>query len=280
VKTYLSKLQSSIARSGTNLCIGLDPDLERIPSDFLPKSRPEERISAFCKKIIDLTRPYAAAYKPNTAFFEALGAPAFEILSDVVQYVGPEIPVIADAKRGDIGNTGRHYRLAFFEALQADAITLSPWMGIDTLLPYLDAPGKAVYVLVLTSNPGAETFMMAPRHDGTMALYLSGKLRKLAETSETHIGAVLGATRPETMTPFLDALPDSSILVPGFGAQGGDAETVTNVLRNRLAPPLLSVSRDILYAPAVNTDWTEAVVSAAKKWARQLSIQHANESVA
>jgi orotidine-5'-phosphate decarboxylase len=275
VNSYIEKLSVSSKRCGSNLCIGLDPDLSRIPHDFLPHSAPEDRLVAFCNTIVDLTRPFAAAYKPNVAFFEALGAPAFSAFDSVVKHIGGTTPVIADAKRGDIGNTGRQYRIAFFDAFGVDALTVNPWMGMDTLEPYLDAPGKAIYVLVLTSNPGSADFMRADEDTtASAALKLTRALHERNKSSETHIGMVVGATKPALLPPFLEAHTDASLLIPGFGAQGGDADAVINLLATHHGLPLLNVSRDILYPVNPDGHWKDNVVNAASIWSKKLLVSH------
>lgn len=274
---YLNKLSASIARAGSNLCVGLDPDTSRFPQPYRQIADKAEATARFCRDVVEATRDFACAFKPNLAFFEALGAPAFSVLEEVVRCIGPEIPVIADAKRGDIGNTAAQYRKAFFDVLQVDAITVNPWMGIETISPYLDAPGKAVYVLVLTSNPGATDFMLHYDDGKTLSLQLAESLEMLQEKASCHVGMVLGATRPALLTDILSAHPHGSALVPGFGAQGGNPDLMRPLFENHLAPPVLNVSRDILFPGGPDDSWKDRVGAAARNWSKTLDFrQHAS----
>jgi orotidine-5'-phosphate decarboxylase len=270
VNFYTQKLQRCVEAVDSNLCVGLDPDPERMPAELSGISDPSDRLVAFCKTIIDQTRPFAAAYKPNLAFFEALGPAAFYAFSEVVAYIGNDKIVIADAKRGDIGNTGLQYKKAFFDVLKVDALTVNPWMGIETLHPYLDAPSKAIYVLVLTSNPGAADFMLNGASGETLpALELAKALHELQHSSSTHIGMVL---RPDLLKTILSKHATGSVLVPGFGTQGGDVNAIKASFHTNSALPLFNVSRDIIFAVEHDYSWQTSVKRAAERWSSALSL--------
>jgi len=220
------------------LCIGLDPDVNRIPNgvDML----------TFNRAIIDATRDHCVAYKPNLAFYEVLGKEGWEILEETIRYIGKDHFIIADAKRGDIGNTSGNYARAFFYGLNCDAVTVAPYMGRDSIEPFLQVPDKWAIILALTSNPGADDFEL--QSCGGEPLYMS-VLRKTASwgTPENTM-FVVGATRPELLSEIRRVVPDHFLLVPGVGAQGG---SLTEVARHGLTDDvglLVNVSRSVLYA--------------------------------
>jgi orotidine-5'-phosphate decarboxylase len=270
---FYDKLSDCISKNETNLCVGLDPDITRFPKEFDSIKDVAERTVLFCKSIIDLTRNSCAAYKPNLAFFEALGEPAFEVLHELVRYIGADKIIIADAKRGDIGNTAAMYKRAFFDKMECDAITVSPWMGLDTITPYLEMPEKGVYALVLTSNPGANDFMLTRTESGkTLSMLLTEKLATLQKTSQSSIGMVLGATRPEAFEEIPALFPESPLLIPGFGAQGGQIEAIKSALIHRPNNVLLNVTRDIMYHFDANSDWRERVQVSAQTYKTMLKL--------
>ena len=228
------------------LCVGLDPDPSRIPERF------GGDVLAFNRMVIDATRQYAVAYKPNTAFYEALGLSGMEILQQTIQYIGSEHFVIADAKRGDIGNTSRYYARFAFEALAADAITVAPYMGSDSVQPFLEYDGKWTILLALTSNAGAEDFQHTPQEDGR-PLYAKVMQRAQQWGSPDQLMFVCGATQADKFGDLRKLAPDYFFLVPGIGAQGGDLEGVCASGMNAYGGLLINSSRGILYAddPAV-----------------------------
>jgi len=209
---------------------------------------------------VEATKIDAVAYKPNLAFFEALGSGGMKVLESLMDIIPPAKITIADAKRGDIGSTAEKYKEAFFGHLNADSITLNPLMGLETLQPFLHDQTKAVYILAMTSNRGASDFMQLPIM-GRVSLgeYISEHIRKIQEKSATHIGMVVGATHPEAADAVLRANPGAHLLMPGIGAQGGDIELLEKLLSNHRGIPLINSSRAILYAGGDNENWEELI---------------------
>ena len=246
-----------MANSGSCLCVGLDPRPEHLPDavkELYPD--PESRVMHFLKTVIDVTRDHCAAFKPNLAFFEALGGAGMEIFRETVEYIPDEKIVIADAKRGDISSTAERYCHAYFEQFGVDAVTLNPLMGFDTLSPFLNYPDNALYLLVLTTNPGAGDLLLHPFSEfDSMAEYIADRLNSLKEQSDTHIGMVVGATHPEEMKPVISRYTEGSLLIPGIGAQGGSVEALEGSLRGHKGLPLISSSRRIIYAGREEKDW-------------------------
>lgn len=228
------------------LCIGLDTDLEKIPPHLLNEADP---IFAFNKAIIDATHHLCVAYKPNTAFYEAYGLKGWESLSKTIEYLNdsyPEIFTIADAKRGDIGNTATRYAKAFFEALNFDSITVAPYMGRDSIEPFLEFENKHTILLALTSNPGAFDFQ-------TQKVDKTELYKKVLKTSKTYKNSenlmfVVGATKASYLKEIRAIVPDHFLLVPGVGAQGGKLDEVCRFGLNGKVGLLINSSRGILYA--------------------------------
>lgn len=233
--SYREKLQKRIDQSNSRLCVGLDPRPDRHPGGI-------GEIGEFCRKVIAETAGFAAAFKPNIAYFEALGAEGYALLAELM---GPMkdsgAPVILDAKRGDIGATQEQYARAYFENWDVDAVTLSPYMGYDSVEPFLGYPDKGVYLLGVTSNPGAADLELRELADGRRVFELVGDL---ARRSPDQIGLVLGLTNASG--DILRRLPDVPLLIPGLGAQGGELEALAG--GGRTAPDIVNVSRGILYA--------------------------------
>ncbi|MGM0507292.1 MAG: orotidine-5'-phosphate decarboxylase [Bacteroidota bacterium] len=265
---YTYRLQEAIARAGSTLCVGLDPVPERIPEEIRNNHpSPEKQVEAFCLEIIALTTPYCAAFKPNLAFFEALGPHGLDVFHRIRRAIPKDKLVIADAKRGDIGSTAQMYRHAFMDLFQSDAVTLNPLMGIDTLEPWMDLPDRAIYALVLTSNPGSEDLLLRRLENGeTVAAYLARRLHERAMENQTHLGMVVGATHDEVIQPVLKAAPNASLLIPGIGSQGGDLDRLLNLLASHKGLPLINSSRSILYAGEDEGEhWRDAVEAQAKE---------------
>lgn len=265
--TFTEKLSRSIQSSNSVLSVGLDPDPKRIPLPLRQQiSDPHDLVFEFCRRIIESTKSEAAAYKPNLAFFEALGSGGWKVLESLLDVIPHGKIIIADAKRGDIGTTAEKYKAAFFDMMQVDAITLNPLMGLETLDPYLDDSSKAVYVLTLTSNKGASDFLELPV-EGRLTLggYISGHLKKKQAFSATSIGMVIGATKTATARQVLDAFQDSPLLIPGIGAQGGDPGQLSKMLMEHTGLPLVNSSRAIIYAGEDNENWEELVASKASE---------------
>jgi orotidine-5'-phosphate decarboxylase len=226
------------------LCVGLDADIKRIPR-FLMQY--EDPVFEFNKQIIDATRDLCVAYKPNLAFYEALGGRGWRSLEKTLQYIPEEHFVIADAKRGDIGNTSRLYAQAFFETLNVDAVTVAPYMGGDSVKPFLEFQNKWVILLALTSNEGSRDFQMTPQEDG-QPLYEKVMRRAMQWGSPDNLMFVIGATHPEKFLEIRRIAPEHFLLVPGVGAQGGDLQGISRFGRNGQLGLLVNSSRGIIYA--------------------------------
>ncbi|SFR51299.1 orotidine-5'-phosphate decarboxylase [Robiginitalea myxolifaciens] len=243
----LDQLENQIRSKGTFLCVGLDTDLEKIPGHLLQQPDP---IFAFNKAIIDATAPYCVAYKPNTAFFEAYGVKGWEALERTVVYLNQNYPdhlIIADAKRGDIGNTSTRYAKAFFEEIPCDALTIAPYMGRDSVEPFLEFEGKYAVLLALTSNPGAFDFQTLPIA-GQQQLYLEVLEKTQQYKNADRLMYVVGATKAEFLTDIRKVVPEAFLLIPGVGAQGGSLEEVCRYGMNKRVGLLINSSRGIIYA--------------------------------
>ncbi len=260
------QLVSEIKRKNSFLCIGLDVDLDKIPPYLLKE---EDPIFAFNKAIIDATHHLCVAYKPNTAFYEAYGLKGWKALEKTIQYINekhPEIFTIADAKRGDIGNTSTMYAKAFFNDLAFDSVTVAPYMGKDSVEPFLAFENKHTIILALTSNQGAFDFQTKT---------VNGKeLYKLVlETSKSWKNAenlmyVVGATKAEFLADIRTIVPNSFLLVPGVGVQGGNLQDVCKYGMNDTIGLLINSSRGIIYASNENN-----FAEAAAKKAKELQLQ-------
>ncbi len=236
MNTFSEKLSARIAATRSALCVGLDPR---------PQSDNMNELADWLRKVVAETAPYAAAYKPNIAYFEAMGLPGLKVLEELLPDMPKDIPVILDAKRGDIGETQKYYAQAYFDRMDVDAVTLNPFMGYDILAPFLDRPGKGVYLLAVTTNPGSADVEQQTLADGRKVYQLVGDmvLRAKAEHAATEVGMVVGLTNANG--EILANLPDAPLLIPGLGAQGGDLSALMG--GKRVAPPTINVSRGILY---------------------------------
>lgn len=238
-----NKLSKSIIKQRSFLCIGLDPSIEKIPEFLLQFDDP---VLEFNKRIIDATKDIASAYKLNTAFYEALGEKGWSTFSKTIACIPAELYKIADAKRSDIGNSAKYYARAFFEHFNVDAITVNPYMGYDSLEPFLSYEDKNVFMLVLTSNKGARDFQLL--NIGEKKLY-EVVLEKLIEwNSRKNIGAVVGATNFDHLSRIRSRYPEVPLLVPGVGAQGGEVERLTQIALEGRAPLVVNVGRDIIFS--------------------------------
>jgi len=227
------------------LCVGLDTDIEKIPAHLLDSNDP---IFEFNKAIIDATKDYCVAYKPNLAFYEALGIKGWESLKKTIDYIPNECLIIADAKRGDIGNTSALYAKAFFNELKADAVTVAPYMGKDSVTPFLNFENKWVIVLALTSNEGANDFQTAMLEESNTPLYEKVIRSVQSWGNEDQIMFVVGATRAEQFAHVRSLAPNNFFLVPGVGAQGGDLKAISKIGFNKHCGLLVNSSRQIIYA--------------------------------
>lgn len=230
------------------LCIGLDTDIEKIPSHLLKE---EDPVFAFNKAIVDATQKYAVAYKPNLAFYESLGISGWQSLEKTVNYIRSNYPglfLIADAKRGDIGNTSKMYAKAFFEKLDFDAITVAPYMGEDSVSPFLSYTDKWVILLALTSNKGAFDFQFIRNKENNNRLFET-VLKKSTEWGNSgNMMYVVGATKAEELASIRKIVPNHFLLVPGVGAQGGSLQEVAKYGMNSECGLLVNSSRGIIYA--------------------------------
>ncbi|MGB7062200.1 MAG: orotidine-5'-phosphate decarboxylase [Candidatus Zixiibacteriota bacterium] len=241
---FVEKLLNASRKNNSLVCVGLDTDLQKIPRHLLKR---EDPTFAFNQKIIDSTSDLVCAYKPNMAFYEAQGARGWESLKKTCKYIPEEIPIIIDAKRGDIGNTARMYAKAFFEELKGDAVTVNPYMGEDAVSPFLEDEGKCAFVLCLTSNEGARDFQLS-KVDGK-PLYEIVAEKVLSWNEKGNCGLVVGATHPEQLKRIREIAPSLPFLIPGIGAQAGDIEsTVKSGTDENGELAIINSSRGILYA--------------------------------
>lgn len=262
---YIDKLQKSVSQTQSLLCIGLDPDVHKI-RDCFPASNmsDSELVLRFCHEVIELTHTYACAYKPNLAFFEALGSKGLEVFKKVIDHIPSGKIIIADAKRGDIGNTASHYAKAYFEEFYVDALTINPLMGLDTIEPYCNYSGKALYILTLTSNPGAKHYLRQCLGAGSFSEQIASDIHEMQKTSIAHLGMVVGATYDhDLLTTVISHAPNQSLLIPGVGAQGGSVEELKQSLENHKGIPIINSSRGIIYA-GKGIDWANSVRKAAE----------------
>lgn len=251
-----------IQRKCSFLCVGLDPDLKKVPTHLLQEDDP---VFAFNRQIIDATADYCVAYKPNLAFYEALGARGWESLAKTLDYIPKDIFTIADAKRGDIGNTSTLYAQAFFETLNFDAVTVAPYMGSDSVVPFLNFPEKWVILLALTSNAGSSDFQHLYVSNEGEELFKAIIKKSLQWGHADQLMYVVGATQAEKLAEIRALAPDHFLLVPGIGAQGGNLAQVVKYGMNRQCGLLVNSSRGIIYAEK-GKDFDKA----AQKAARQL----------
>lgn len=265
------QLIHQIRTKRTFLCVGLDTDLRKIPQHLLAD---EDPIFAFNKAIVDATAPYCVAYKPNLAFYESAGLKGWEAFEKTVRYIKQQYPehfIIADAKRGDIGNTSAMYARTFFEELDIDSLTVAPYMGEDSVKPFLQYPGKWVIVLALTSNPGSHDFQLMADAEG-MPLF-ERVLRRSGEwADDRQMMYVVGATQGKMFERIREIVPNHFLLVPGVGAQGGSLEEVCRYGMTDCCGLLVNSSRGIIYA-----DSTVNFADVAAEKARELQGQMAAE---
>jgi orotidine-5'-phosphate decarboxylase len=257
------QLENIIKEKQSFLCVGLDTDINNIPVEFLQE---EDPIFAFNKVIIDATLPYAVSYKINTAFYEALGVKGWRAMEKTVRYLPDNVFKIADAKRGDIGNTSAQYAKAFFETLPFDAITVSPYMGSDSLQPFYSYPNKWVIILAITSNKGALDFETLDLKDTDEKLF-----ERVIQTTSTWGNSantmyVVGATQLDYLAKARAAAPNHYFLVPGVGAQGGSLQEVAKYCINQNAGVLVNVSRAIIYSSRLKSNLANEAAEIARQY--------------
>ena len=249
-----SELKASILAKQSYLCIGLDTDPSRIPAHLL---QDEDPVFAFNKAIIDATHDLCVAYKINTAFYEAQGVKGWDIMEKTLAHIPKDVFTIADAKRGDIGNTSTQYAKAFFEAMSFDSVTVAPYMGEDSVRPFLEFPGKWAIVLGLTSNTGAMDFEMQTFLDGDH-LYEKVLATVSAWGTPENTMFVIGATQAAAFKNVRALTPDHFYLVPGVGAQGGSLSEISEIALTKDCGLLVNASRAIIFASGKEDFATEA----------------------
>ncbi len=264
---FLDKLLAVSRQQDSLLCVGLDPEQERLPSRLhnMPAAR---AVTYFCQAIIEATAPYVCAFKPNLAFFEVLGPEGMYVFQKVLQAVPEHIPIIVDAKRGDLGNTARNYAATVFDIYACDAVTVNPYLGYDSVAPFLAYEEKAVFFVCRTSNPSAHDFQ------DLLVCEEKGQVRPLYEEIAKHVqlwnrigncGLVVGATYPQELNTIRAMCPDMPILIPGVGAQGGNLEaSVLAGVDISGEKAIISVSRAILYAGDGDNYAVSAAIEARK----------------
>ena len=262
---HRNELVAQIKKKKSVLCVGLDTDASKLP---LHLQNDPNGILLFNKAIIDATKEYTVAYKINTAFYEAMGIKGWEIMQATLAYIPKEIFTIADAKRGDIGNTATQYAKTFFETYPYDSVTVAPYMGADSVQPFLAFENKWAIVLGLTSNPGSQDFQMLPLADQS---FLYERVLKTVSSWGTieNTMFVIGATRADQLQNVRKILPHHFLLIPGVGAQGGDVATVCQHALTDDGGILINVSRGIIYA-SDQEDFASKAYEAAKMYQQEM----------
>lgn len=242
---YNQKLNQAILTSNSLLCIGMDPDFNKLPMHLMESPDP---ILTFCKDIIESTKDVAAAYKFNIAFFESLGEMGWQTLRELLTLIPPHVLSIADAKVGDIGNSSEKYAETFFDEYQFDCVTVAPYMGYDSIEPFIRREDKGIFLLALTSNPGSADFQRLKLENGKY-LYQEVIDKAVSWNKNDNIGLVTGATQAPDLKAIRQQAGEMPFLVPGIGAQGGDLEaTIRNSVNRQSRGALINVGRDIIYS--------------------------------
>ena len=267
-----NQLFDNILKKRSFLCVGLDPVLEKMPESCRTQEHP---LFHFNKAIIDATAPYAVAYKPNCAFYEAYGTAGWQQFEQTVRYIKenyPDILVIADAKRGDIGNTAKMYAKAFYENLPCDAVTLAPYMGSDSITPFLKYEEKWAIVLAMTSNASAEEYETLQLCTFAQPLFERVIRNSMQLAGRDNLMFVVGATRPQKLKEIREFCPDNFLLVPGVGAQGGTLPEVATNGMNSHCGLLVNSSRGIIYA-GKDENFAQASAAEAAKIAKEMAAE-------
>lgn len=267
----IKKIQNQIIKKKSFLCIGLDIDLSRIPKSLLSN---EDPIFEFAKEIIDATNKYAIAYKPNIAFFEAYGVKGYQSLIKISKYLKtyyPDIFTIADAKRGDIGNSSKMYAKAFLQDLDFDSITVSPYMGSDSVEPFLSFKDKYVFLLALTSNKGSADFQEKVLIGNSIKLFEEVIYESKRWSNNEKIMYVVGAKNTKEIEKVRKLVPESYILIPGLGAQGGDLQKICSNGLDKNFKIIINSSRSILYASS-SDDFAKKAELEAKKIQNEMEL--------
>lgn len=259
---FISRLRESSLKNDSLLCVGLDVDPDRIPEALRGHA---DWVYEFGKGIIEATSDLVCAYKPNLAFYEALGQTGLEALARIVKAVPPDIPVIGDAKRGDVGHTAQMYARALFDGYGFDAVTVNPYLGLDTVAPFLEYRDRGIFILCKTSNPGSGDFqdLRCETADGAYPLYQVVARKAVGLAASGSVGLVVGATYPQELANIRQIAPGLPLLIPGIGAQSGDIEkTVLFGTDAQGQMAVINSSRQIIYA-SPGPDWREAARLAA-----------------
>lgn len=267
------ELFENIMRKRSFLCVGLDTDVNKIPEFLFDREGDLDPIFEFNKSIIDATAEYCVAYKPNLAFYESLGLQGWDVLERTIDYIREKYPdqfLIADAKRGDIGNTSAMYARTFFGALDFDSVTVAPYMGEDSVSPFLTYENKWVTLLALTSNKGAFDFQFTEDKETGDRLFEKVLKTSLKWGNEDNMMYVVGATKAEMLADIRKIIPNHFLLVPGIGAQGGSLADVVKHGMNKQCGLLVNSSRAILYVSS-GEDYAQAAAAEAKKVQQQMS---------
>jgi len=260
----IDRLQRLQDEKNTAACVGLDPDPERLPMTLRDGRLLTDAVREFCASIVEATAPYAAAFKPNFAFFEALGPAGLTVLAQVAAVVPDDCLLIADAKRGDIGNSADFYAQSIYEEMGFDACTVSPYLGRDSLMPFLDYEDRCTFVLTRTSNDGAADLQEACTCTGTpLYRHVARQVAEWSAEADGTAGLVVGATAPEALAELRADAPTLPFLVPGVGAQGGDPAAVMEAAQTDEGLVLVNASRSILYA-SEEADYADAAADAAR----------------
>lgn len=263
--TFFQRLRAAQEQRDSWLCIGLDPTASRIPGGV--------DVTTFGKKIVDATVPYACAYKMNLAFYLAYGPEGLQALQAIIAHVPDEIPVILDAKFGDIDYTALHYARAAFEVLGADAVTVSPYVGMDAVKPLLNYDDKGVFVLVRSANTTSNDFQLWPNEQSPLFRYVTAQLNTLADKHPEQIGISVGATQPRDLMRLRCWAPTLPFLIPGLGEQEGDfAQAVEQGITVTGIGPTINVGRTIIYA-SQDSDFDHAAAMTARDWVEQIRVQ-------
>jgi len=269
---FIEKLLNASRKNNTLLCVGLDPD---------PQLMPAVEAAEFNRQIIEATKDLVCAYKPNLAFYEALGSDGLIALEKTLRHIPGDIPVIADAKRGDIGNTARKYAQALFEIYGFDAATVNPYLGHDSLEPFADYSDRGIFILCSTSNAGAADFqqLRCRSDEGELPLFELVAMKAAEWNVHRNIGLVIGATQPRSLMRVRQLCPDMPLLIPGIGAQGGElASAVQYGVDANGEKAIISCSRQVLYA-STGKDFPSAARLEAARLREQMNQQRTKASV-
>lgn len=263
-QSFSDRLRRIQSQKDTVVCVGLDPVPARLPSPLRDGRLETDAVRAFCASIVEATAPYACAFKPNFAFFEALGPAGLTVLDQIATTIPEDCLLIADAKRGDIGHSARFYAQALYDAFEADACTLSPYLGRDSVTPFLEYASTCSFVLARTSNEGAADMQEMCSCDGVpLYRHVARKTKTWADAADGETGLVVGATAPGALRELRECVPNVPFLIPGVGAQGGAPNRIMEAAATDEGGVIVTASRSILYA-SNDADYAEAAADATR----------------